>query len=241
MYKRRNLKRKAAPRRRRRTAVPRAPRTGGFTIKRAVTPLYLTNDASVGQYLVTPKTGILNVGNPEPHPIFAGVYKVPFAFEFSLADLTQYAELTGICDRYKITSVRVKCQYNASSTEGIVAGGIPNTVPILHYVTDVDDATPSTSGQVDAKMGVKIKALNNGRFVNMSCRPRPSLVVNDNSQTANGYAIPSKPQWINAGYPLVPHYGIKGYIENLCLQPTTLATSCLTWELSYTVQVRDLQ
>lgn len=240
MFKPRRLKPKRKVLRRRR-AVPRAPRTGQFLISRKVTSIYLTNSATVGQVTITPKTGIVNVGNLEPHPVFAGVYKLPFACEFSLGDLAQFSDIANICDRYKLLKAQVKVQYNANSVAGDVAGGLPAFIPNIKYITDVDDSQPSGSNIIDAKMGVRTKALADGKFVTMSVRPVCAPLVNDNSQSGNAYEVPSKSMWINTGYPLVPHYGIKGYIENLPLEATTVATSCLTWTLTYTVLCRDLQ
>jgi len=241
MAPKRKVYRKKAPARRRARRVPRAPRNGGFTITRQSTPIYVSNSTVVGNLQQSPATGAceLAFGAAVSNPLISGHYDVPFAMDFNLSRINGFTDITNIADRYKITKVDVKILYNANAISGSPAlGNFPSMLPIVNYINDADDATVPANGQVlREKMGLRSRTTGNGRYIKFSVRPKPALTVQPNT----AYAVPTKAQWINCSYTTVPHYGIKGYIQNWSLQTATTAVSCFTFELTYHVQVRDLQ
>jgi len=228
----------------RRGRLSRPLSTGGFTVVRKCSDVFLSNGSTAGTVLVRDKdnnvSSIISLGTPEANPIFGGVYSVPFAMQFKLDDLAQYTDITNICDRYKITKVKLKAMYNATAITGsTVSAPYPSFMPLIKYVVDQDDDSPQTVDQLNAKMNLKAKTLSQGKLVSMSCRPKVAPAVYNGIGTA--YAIPGKSEWINSGYRTVPHYGIKGYLENFVLQSNSDATSCVTFQIEYTVKVKDLQ
>jgi len=231
-------KRKAARR------IPRAPRTGGTIITRRLNTQYIANSSFYGT-AVTTNTGLSTVlctlGTPVVHPYFGNNFTVPFSLQFSLDQLAEYTDFTNICDRYKILDVYVKLQYNTDSVAGAPnASGQPNMVPSVNWIPDYDDSTTLTATQINAKMGVRRKALNDGRFHSMSVKPR--LAANAfNGALASAYTVPGKATWVNSAYPSVPHYGIKGFIENMYLGAIATGTSCIAIDVTFKVAIKDLQ
>jgi len=177
------------------------------------------------------------------HPIFTGVYNVPFAAAFTLDMLSQYTDLTGISDQYKISNVELRFQYNASDVNGLPANNTnqPNFLPILKYCNDYDDGAIETVAALQAKMGLRSKPLTGGKNHSLRLTPRVADAVYGTSLTT-AYAVPSKAMWLDSSLPAVPHYGVKGYIENLPLGTTAGGmTSCISIEVLYTVKLKGLQ
>ena len=231
-----------------RRRVPRAPRLGqqgGFTVVRRLPTAYISNSSIAGVAQVSNPasasgTNMIVLGSTVSHPVFGATFSLPFAAGFTLDMLAQYTDLTNIADQYKISNVELRFQYNASDIAGQPIGAsAPATIPILKYVVDYDDAALETVTALQAKMGLKTKPLTDGKFHSVRLSPRVAAAVYGTS-LANAYAIP-KPQWLDAQTSNTPHYGLKGYIENLPLSSTGLLTTCITVEVVYTVQLKGLQ
>jgi len=214
--------------------------TGGFTVTRLAAPIYVSNSSVVGQPQQNPTAAVsgLTLGAAVSNPLVSGHYDLPFTMSFNLAQIPGFTDFTNIADRYKITKVQVKVLYNANAIAGSAAlGTFPSMLPIVNYITDHDDDGMLTAVQLREKMGIKSKTTGNGKYVKFSVVPKPANVL----APGTVYAVPTKPQWINAAYTTVPHFGIKGYFQNLNLQTIASATSCFTFELKYTVKLADLQ
>ena len=218
-------------------------RTGGAVLTRRVKSLYLTNSGVFGvpQVTATSPTTCVTLGTATAHPVFGNNFIIPFSFQFALDQLSQYTDVTNLCDRFKIYDVKIKFQYNSDSITGVPTSGQtqPNMVPSVVWIQDYDDANILTSDDINAKMGVKRKALNNGSFHSISVRPRVAASTFNGLSTS--YTVPSKAQWVNTAYPSTPHYGVKGYIENMYLGGLTSAASCITIDLTYKVGMKDFQ
>jgi len=245
--KRTNRRRGGVARRRR--AIPRAPRLlDGFTIVRRQPPSYIANSAISGVAQVSnPASGsglnMIVLGTPVAHPIFTNTYSVPFAAAFTLDMLSQYLDLTGISDQYKISNVELRFQYNASDVAGIASNNTnqPTFLPMLKYVIDYDDGSVETPTQLQAKMGLRSKALSGGKQHSVRFSPRVADAVYATSLTT-GYAVPARPMFLDSQTANIPHYGIKGYLENFSLGSTSGGmTSCITIDVIYTVKLKGLQ
>ena len=232
-----------------RRRVPRAPRLGqqgGFTVVRRLPTAYISNSSIAGVAQVSNPasasgTNMIVIGSTVAHPVFGATFSLPFSAGFTLDMLAQYTDLTNIADQYKITNVQLRFQYNASDVAGQPIGAsAPATIPILKYVADYDDASLETVTALQAKMGLKSKPLVDGKFHSVRLSPRVADAVYG-STLASAYAIPAKPMYLDAQSPAIPHYGLKGYIENLPLSSTGLMTTCITIEVVYTVQLKGLQ
>lgn len=245
-FRRRRFAKKKTTRPRRKAAVPRAPRQGMFTIVRRQPTSYISNSsiAGVAQVINPPSGSGLNMivlGTPVAHPIFGATFSVPFAAAFTLDMLSQYTDLTSISDQYKITNIGLRFQYNASDVTGVPIGASqPAFVPIVKYIPDYDDGSIETIFALQAKMGLRSVPLSGGKFHSMRLSPRVADTV-FGTALVPGYATPSKTMWLDSSGPAVPHYGIKGYIENFPLSGTSVLTSCITIEVVYTVKLKGLQ
>lgn len=219
--------------------------TGGFTLTRRMDPIYVSNTLTGGVPACS-NTTIVTLGTPEALPISSGVdnYNLPFAINFSMKQLAQYTDITGICDRYKITGAVIRISYNANSVGGQDAGAAGTAtaqfMPTVNYIVDKDDDGVQTCTQLRARTGLRQRVFKGGNgFVTVKCVPVPAPVVYDGVTSA--YMVPAKPQWINSGYPDVPHYGVKGYFGNLSLLAQGTCVSVLTLDIQLTVVAKDLQ
>lgn len=225
---------------------PRLGQQGGFTVVRRLPTAFISNSSIAGVPQVSNPasasgTNMIVLGSTVAHPIFGATFSVPFAAGFTLDMLAQYTDLTNIADQYKITNVELRFQYNASDIAGQPIGAsAPATIPILKYVADYDDASLETVTALQAKQGLKSKALTDGKFHSVRLSPRVADAVYGSS-VSTAYAIPAKPMFLDAQSPAIPHYGLKGYFENLPLSSTGLLTTCITVEVAYTVQLKGLQ
>lgn len=239
-------RRPAAKKRVMKKRAPRVPRpvgTGAAALTRRVQSLYLTNSSSFGVPAVTnpSPTPVFTLGTATAHPVFGNNFTVPFTMQFSLDQLAQYTDMTNFCDRFKITNVIAKFQFNSDSITGYSTAtqNQPNIVPSVVWIQDYDDANTLTAVEINAKMGVKRRALNNGSFHAISVKPKIAAAAYNGLST--GYTVPKGETWVNTAYPSVPHYGIKGYIENMYLGGITGGAACVTIDLTYTVQLKDFQ
>lgn len=213
-------------------------------ITRRVPSLYISNSTFFGTPTTTnPATSVVcaTLGTAVAHPVFGNNFTVPFSLQFCLDHMSQFTDLTDLADRYKILGVDIKFQYNSDSITGVstTSQTQPNMVPSVVWIQDYDDNVPLTPASLNAKMGIKRKALNNGAFHSIKVRPRVAAPVFQGVLTA--YSVPTKAQWINSSFPSVPHYGIKGYIENMYLGGLSGGASCITVDITYKVAIRDFQ
>lgn len=228
--------------------IPRGPRllgpTGGCTLTRRVPSLYIANSATFGAPAITntSPTACIAVGTTTAHPYFGNNFSVPFSLQFSLDQLAQYTDITGFCDRYKITDVTVKFQYNTDSVTGLstASQNQPNMVPSVVWIQDYDDSAVMSISDINAKTGVKRRALNNGAFHAIRVKPKVAQAAYQAGVTS-AYTVPGKSTWVNTAYQATPHYGIKGYIENMYLGGLTGAASCITIDVTMKVQLKDFQ
>jgi len=207
-----------------------------------VNDIWLSNSLTAGVVTVSGGGPInsLTTGTPVAHPVFANSYDIPFVFTFGLDQLSQYSDLVAIADKYKIANVKIKAMYNATAVQGSSnSASSPSMMPIIKYVTDYDDGIMATADELNAKMGLKSKTLSEGRMVKMSVAPRVAVSVFNPSGSA--YQVPNKSVYLNSANSGVPHFGIKGYLQNFTLQSSLNVTSCITFELEFTVKLRELQ
>jgi len=214
-----------------------APKNGGTFLVRKVQELIssVPSTVSPGLYTINTSNNSVTLGTPVATPAIAlNTYDVPFTVKFRLDELTAYTELTQLFDRYKIVSAMVKCNFANYPADNRI------TLPYIDYVTDYDDASLPTVSGMREKMGVKSKSFSASRpRITMGVRPRVAQEVFNNGVTTS-YAVPRGGTWINAQYPGVEHYSIKGVIRNLYL-PATQGAQPITWDISYGVALKDIQ
>jgi len=244
LYRRRSARRapKRAPRR------ARAPRRGRkasgmghLILKRKAELAYVRNSAVAGVAVTTGVvSSMITLGTPEAVTVFNGNYSnVPFTCQFSLDQIIASSEITNLADRYKIKSVSLKWRYNADQYTSPVALTLNANQPVINWITDHDDSGVQTVSALRQKMGLKRKVFNANREVSLSVSPRVSPAVFNGLTTA--YSIPSKSMFINSAYNTVPHYGIKGYLEGMCLETTANVNSVFTVDATFVIEARDFQ
>ena len=217
---------------------------GGFTILRKSPPTYLTNTATAGIPNISVNAGTQQfyIGTPEPHPVLTNVYSVPFSCEFSVDQLVSNSELLTIADQYRINKVWIKCIWNTQAIGGPVGtGGYASVTPQLLWIQDYDDSSVNTTLQLRQKMGLRLKSLSPNRFTTITVSPKVAKQAYDGLTTTSAYVVDKGKQWVNSSYGSVPHYGIKGFVQNLDLNTLNAVTSCLTFEVMMSVSLRHLQ
>lgn len=213
-----------------------APKNGGTFIVRKVQELISSVPTNIaGGYSISTSNNSIILGTPVATPAIAlQTYDVPFTVKFRLDELTAYTELTSLFDRYKIVSAMVKCNFANYPADTRIP------LPYIDYITDYDDASLPTVAGMREKMGVKSKYFSASRpRVTMGVRPRVAQEVFNNGVTTS-YSVPRGGTWINAQYPGVEHYSIKGVIRQLYL-PNVSGSSPMTWDISYGVALKDVQ
>lgn len=187
---------------------------------------------------------VVVVGTAYQTPAFAGstYYNVPFSIETSLDDLINYTEFTSIADKYKINWVKVKvfCTSNTASS------GSTAQLPSLLWTVDEDDAvvpTGSTAGlnALRERMDVKIRQFKqDGSPLTIFYRPKMAREVYGAAGAAQGAEI-TPARFMNCTYSSVPHYGVKGYIQDMNLAATPTAYTQVKFDISMSITLKDIQ
>lgn len=245
-YRRRGMRRRVAGKRKPRyyrrrggaRSIPRLPRFRGqgyLNLVRMAPNILVQNGANPGVPVVTDPTGsCITLGTLVPNPN-GTTWDVPFSMQFNLAQLANSQDITQLCDAYKIKYVRVKA-WNTSQygTNGYVTSRIK-------WITDHDDATPPSVGDMNQKMGTRTVGFYDDRCVKMGVCPRVAQPAYRDTPLPFAYSIP-KSVWINSTYNNVPHYSIKGVIEDFALGGVGIGVvSQIRFEVQMYVVARDFQ
>lgn len=162
-----------------------------------------------------------------------GTYGVGFSHIFRLSQMPGYTDFTSLFDKYKICKIvyTIMFQCNQAPING------SSVLPILHLVSDDDDNTiPSGLGELQQRSGCKRRVLGNTVVFKYTFRPKVASAVY-NTPVSTAYAI--KGGYINSDYSDVPHYGIKGLINNLMM--TTNNSIGITIEPKYYLALREVK
>lgn len=208
---------------------------GGFVITRKLPLITVTSGAVAGLFTLNdPTSTCLTLGTASASPGTVGLYDVPFSLKFNLTQLQSYTDITSIADQYKINSVLVKLSSTYQASTGVGQG--PAWV---EYIQDHDDGAVPSISQLRQKMGVKTKYFGpNRNCIKMGVRPRVADEVYNNGVTT-GYAVP-RAMYINAEYPAVEHYGIKGILHNMYSNGSSNQGTIFA-DISFSVSAKDLQ
>lgn len=158
---------------------------------------------------------------------------VPFVHIFKLSQMPNYSEFTSLFDKYKICKIvyTLMFQQNTAPMNG------NSVLPLIHICSDDDDATvPSSLTELQQRANCKRRVLGNTVMIKYTFRPKIAAAIY-NTALSTGYAI--KSGYINTDYPDVPHYGIKGMINNLWL--TTNNNVAFTIEPVYYLALKEVK
>lgn len=217
---------------RKRAAAPR----GHIRINRRLPEMFITNSSVTNTPVVVDTTGsCLQLGAPVPNQW--GTYDLPFTLQFMLSQVLNNSDIVSIADKYKIKSAYVRIFFNSGTT----SVGSAYSMPQVYHIIDQDDSTPITPAQLREKMGVKYKTFKNeSSYIGIKVRPVPNMTVY-NTALSSGYAIPSKSMFLDCNSPSVPHYGVKGVLTNVNLPATSVAQVGFKFDISVTLEARDIQ
>lgn len=237
---------KRGPRRARYAARRYRPKLGSISMKRVAQSVVIRNTAVAGTPAVSGYAGaavvnnLIQLGTPEADTNYShAIYNVPFSCQFSLNQLVQYTDLTGLADRYCIKGVAIKAKYNANTVDATAGTTLLGNVPVMKWVVDNDDAAPQSVSSLQQKMGLKSIVMANGKFAKTYVRPHAQAYLIGGA--AAGGNVLTRRAWINSAQVDIPHYGLKGYIEGLNLQAITQLDSVLQFEFVFYVGLKDLQ
>lgn len=181
---------------------------------------------------------VVVIGPAFQTPAFAGstYYNIPFSVETALSDLLNSAELTSIADKYRINWVKMKIY----CTSNIASSASSAQLPSIVYTIDEDDAVVplSTTAGLNAvreKMNCKVRNFRHGGPLSIFYRP---MINMDSGNLTN---VVSSAKFFNCTSPNVPHYGVKGYLQdvNLAVTPTTLTQ--FKFDITMSVTLKDIQ
>lgn len=165
-----------------------------------------------------------------------GAYDVPFALNFRLSDVINYSDITTIADNYRIKSVYIRVI--PSFTQNPISGFF--NYPQLVYDIDKDDGAVATVDVLRQKMGVTTRTFKPGQYVGIKVA-YPALQVSVADNTGTTAAMPISNRWLDCNDVNVPHLGLKGYISNMDLTATTTSKVAFKFDVSYTLEAKNLQ
>lgn len=247
VYRRRKVagRRRNAPRRYRKRSA--ASKQGFLKIVRKLPEFWIANTAVAGapgirSVVATAVPGTegaylgttLTLGTPTVG--MNGASDVPFAMQFRLDDIINSADITTLCDKYKITGVYIRIfpNFNMNSIQSLF------NLPSLQYVVDNDDATPPTVQFLREKMGVKLRTFKPGGYVGIHVRlPKAMLTMLNGAGTTSNVAPTNR--WLDCNVPSIPHFGLKGAIMNMDLPVTTTSKISFKFDVQYTIAAKDFQ
>lgn len=214
---------------------------GMLTLTRRISEQNIYNTAAAGTAAAS--GSVVTIGTPYQTPPFAGspYYNIPFSCDVALADLLNYTELTALADKYKINWVKMKV-YSTSNTAS--AGGTGQLPSILYSLDEDDAAVPasSTSGlnTIREKMSSKLRQFKqNGSGFSIFFKPKIMNVIGGAAGAAVSGPIPAP--YIDSSNVDVPHYGVKGYLQDVNLSATPTAFTQFKFDIVVSLTLKDIQ
>lgn len=207
---------------------------GQFKITRLMPAFGITKGATAG-LITSGNTNVLSFGTPvlSVNGITA-FYDVPFTMVFRLDQLVAHADITSICDRFKLLRASVTIHGGNS------AAAVGSNMPWIEYVTDGDDDTVPTISAFREKMGIRNKGFNQqGKLTFTVPTLRVASSVYSGGVTS-AYINPAKSLWVDAAYPAVPHYGVKGVLRAVYLDGSNNSNQMIV-DVKLSVHCADLQ
>jgi len=168
-----------------------------------------------------------------------------FAQAFKFDQIRVPADFTSLYDQYRINGVSVRIML-ITNPDGVwqtnvnPAVGTPtNWFPVLWYLTDLDDDVAPTLDNIREKQGVKCLRLKPNTVHKIFIKPRV-LTPSYKSGVTFGYSL-SGPKWIDMVNTDVQHYGLKGVIDTLGINPLDTAPFQVRIEHKYYFSCRGVQ
>lgn len=241
-FRRRPLVKKARAAKRRMAARRANTKYGNVRIVRKTVEQNVYNTAVAGTPAAS--ASVVTIGAAYQTPAFAGsaYYNVPFSIDCALSDVINFTELTSLADKYKINWVKVK----AFATSNTASAGGTSQLPSMLWIKDQDDAAvpaSSTAGlnSIREKMGCNIRQFKqNGAPISMFFKPKLSREVYNAGGAAVGAEV-TGPKFLDCAFPDIPHYGIKGFLQDVNLAATPTVYTQFKFDVTMSITLRDIQ
>lgn len=171
-----------------------------------------------------------------------GTSNVAFGQMFAFTLLSQYSDLATLYDNFRIKSVKLRIDLSFNTNTGIGASGasstnlVANSMPMLHYAVDQDDASaPGSTQEVLAySKSRSVRLGDKPVYINLVPRAQGGVVSAANpgsgATAAVGTMLPLSTWLDSQNAQSVPHYGVKYFLENM---PTNTGTG-LNWAMYIT-------
>lgn len=174
-------------------------------------------------------------------PATQGIYYASVAQAFALKDDPNRAELTAICEKYKLTGVKVRLipAWNSVNAENISNKQNSDMTGWIHSVIDYDDyvaATATDTGINALRQYANYKMTSATKGLSRFIRPKMAQPVYRDG-VSSAY-MPTTAKYIDEIYDDVEHYGLKFVIE--ILNPSSdIRTMAFKWENTYYFTLKD--
>lgn len=236
------LKRRARGAKRRMMAKRKNLKYGSVRIVRKSIEQNIYNTAVAG----TPAASgaVVTIGAAYQTPPFAGstYYNIPFSIDTALSDVINFTELTALADKYKINWVKIK----VFATSNTASAGSTAQLPSMLWVVEEDDtAVPASStaglNTIREKMGCNIRQFKqDGSPLTLFYKPKVSREVYNAGGAAVGAEVTGS-KFFDCAYPDIPHFGIKGFLQDVNLAATPAAYTQFKFDVTMSVTLKDIQ
>lgn len=190
--------------------------TKTYAYKRWCKPVYITNsDPEDPELMIQSDPTQIALGNTTADPSgIPGTYQVGGAFTYSLNNVVDVSDFTGLYDQYRIAGIKVKITplYNVNTT------GTNNVIPQLVIARDLDDVAVPTSDTQDLLQRAQTKVIQLNKPVQFYCKPR--VLVQQSGTGADLIQFSSKTYesiFVDMAFPTVVYPTWKFWLRNLYL------------------------
>lgn len=152
---------------------------------------------------------------------------IGFSNYFTIANLPNLTEFTGLFDQYRIRTVIMKFRL-VNPPEGAAVTAPSQFYPDIYVTVDHDDnVTPTSVDSVLQYGKCKRGVLRPNQWFTYKCHPTPALQLY-RTATTTAYAPAKSTMWLDLAQTDCPFYGIKGIISNEAsgVVNATLAIEC---------------
>jgi len=213
-------------------------RYGGLVMTRHAPPVYLVNSA-FGAFLLngTNTNDQITIGSGADILAQPLGHDIPFTMKFTHANILNNSELTTLFDQYKILKVEV---YATFAHNVSTAGGL-STLPQLCWHVDRDDSAIEGVAATRERMGIRRKPFESDKRTRKMWVTAPTAMAAlfDQATGSTNIAAPVR-RWIDCNDINIPHYGIKGVLEN-CFSSGTANVFCVRFDVKYTIAYRHVR
>lgn len=121
---------------------------------------------------------------------------------FTLGDLPNYTDFTGLFDFYKITGISMKFIPRVTENSSVITN-----YGDFYWIVDNDDNNVPDLAEMQQKQGVKVK-YGVGRPWSIYFKPKALTNIFNGAASTDAHMV-GRQGWINAANTGVPHYALK--------------------------------